>query len=559
MSTQPAPRWDAAWREHTWQALGQPWDVLVVGGGITGAGVLREAVRVGMRALLVERRDFAWGTSSRSSKLVHGGLRYLAQGQVRLLRASVRERERLLQHVPGLVEPLGFLFATYRGDHPGRLAMHVGLAAYDLFAHRWLHRRHPRPDFEMLAPHIAQHRLDGGFGYYDAQTDDARLVLRLLREAAADGAVALNQVAAGGPVHEDGALAGLLLFDRLSGRSRVARARVVVNATGVWADGLRGQVGAPPRLRAQRGSHLVFPSGRLPVPQAVSFLHPHDRRPVFVFPWQGVTLVGTTDLDHDRPLGREPAIGAEEVAYLMAAVESRFPALGLTLDDVLASFAGVRPVIDGGRDEPGQESREHAVWEENGLLTVTGGKLTTFRLMALDALRAARRRRPELPEPTSDALVFRPAPAAHPLLDALPPPVRTRLAGRYGAEAALVAEAAAPGELQPVPGTETLWAELRWAARAEAVVHLDDLLLRRTRLGLLLRGHGLGAAQAERVRALCRQELGWDDARWAEEAAAYRELCRRCYGLPPRETIPHWRAPCTETAPGEHRASPTLA
>ncbi|MBU0493071.1 MAG: glycerol-3-phosphate dehydrogenase/oxidase, partial [Chloroflexi bacterium] len=395
--------WQTGWREVAWSRLDEPWDLIVVGGGITGAGILREATRLGLRALLVEEHDFGWGTSSRSSKLVHGGLRYLKERKLRLTRASVHERQRLLEEGPGLIDPLGFLLATYKGDHPGRWTYSAGLSIYDLLALQWTHRHYRAGDFQMLAPHITLDGLEGGFCYGDAQTDDARLVLRVIREAVAGGALALNYAGVRALLRDDeGLVCGVELRDEAgdrAGRDRVAhvRAGVVVNATGAWADRLRAEVGAPPRIRPLRGSHLIFPAWRLPVAQAVSFLHPLDRRPVFIFPWEGITLVGTTDVDHDQPLAGEPRIDPREVAYLMAAVEAHFPSLQLTLDDVISTFAGVRPVIGSGKADPSQESRDHVVWQEAGLLTVTGGKLTTFRLIALDVLKALAGRLPDLP------------------------------------------------------------------------------------------------------------------------------------------------------------------
>lgn len=530
--------WGITWRDDVWAQLDHPWDVIIIGGGITGAGILREAARLGVRVLLVEQRDFGWGTSSRSSKLVHGGLRYLATGQLGLTWASVREREQLLQQGPGLIEPIGFLLATYKGDRPGRWTYAAGLSLYDLMAWRWSHRHYSAAELRMLAPHITPVGLGGGYCYEDAQTDDARLTLRVIREGVADGGAALNYVRAASVLREDDAVVGVRLHDQIADRTADVRARLVINATGAWADSLREQVGAQAVIRPLRGSHLVFSSWRLPLAQAVSFLHPADRRPVFAFPWQGATLVGTTDLDHDGPLDEEPRISPREVAYLMAAVNSQFPSRGLTLDDVIATFAGVRPVIGTGKDDPSKESREHIVWQENGLLTVTGGKLTTFRLIALDVLKHARDHVPELATLDDKAPVFEPvAPDLPGDLDGI---TRRRLIGRFGADAAAVVAAAEPGELAAIPGTQTLWAELRWAARDEGVMHLDDLLLRRVRLGLLLREGG--ESLLPRFRAICQPELAWDDARWDAEAAAYRALWRAHYALPDRASIPDWHA-----------------
>ena len=529
------------WRNMVWSKLSEPWDILIIGGGITGAGVLRESARLGLRTLLGEQRDFSWGTSSRSSKMVHGGLRYLKDGRVRLTWASVRERKRLLAQGPGLIDPMGFLIATYKGDHPGRLIYGAGLTVYDLLALQWGHRSYSTEDLQLLAPHIRQEGLEGGYRYGDAQTDDARLVLRVIQEAVADGAQVLNYARAESLLREGEHVVGVQVRDLVGERSAEVRARVVINATGAWADGLRVQAGAPARIRPLRGSHLIFPGWRLPCAQAITFLHPLDRRPVFIFPWEGITLVGTTDLDHGQPLNDEPAISPEEVAYLMAAAEGQCPGLGLTLDDVIATFAGVRPVIRSGREcDPSRESRDHVVWEENGLVTVTGGKLTTFHLIAHDVLRSARHHWRDMPPLDEKQPVLDPVDVVLPGAESLDEGTRRRLLGRYGAAAPELVAAAQPGELEAIPGTAVLWAELRWATRAERVVQLDDLLLRRVRLGLLLPQGG--AALLPRVRPICQQELGWDDARWAAEEAAYRDLWQRCYSLPDRALIPDWRA-----------------
>lgn len=533
--------WHNNWRDEIWEGLDREWDLLIVGGGITGAGILREAARLGLRALLVEQKDFAFGTSSRSSKLVHGGLRYLKEGRLGLTRASVQERQKLQTAAPGLVDPLGFLFANPKGEGQRweRLLLQAGLSLYDLLAVQWSHRYVSPREVWMLAPHLNVEDLAGAFHYGDAQTDDARLVLRVLQEAMDAGGTAVNYVCAVDLIREEGQVAGVHLRDEVNGRETAVRARAVINATGAWADGLRQQIGQEARIRPLRGSHLIFPQWRFPVAQAVSFGHPQDGRPVFIFPWEGVTLVGTTDVDHDAPLDREPRIAPAEVAYLMAAVARRFPDLRLTLDDVQATFAGVRPVLDTGRDDPSKESRDHVVWQEDGLLTVTGGKLTTFRLIALDALRALRARLPELPQIDEDAPALDEVTDDLPL--ALPESVRRRLIGRYGRYAHELVDAAQPGELTPIPGTTTLWAELRWAAQAEGVVRLDDLLLRRVRLGLLLPQGG--ALLHEQIRAVCQPALGWDDGRWEAEWAAYTARWQANYAPPDAATIPDWRQP----------------
>jgi glycerol-3-phosphate dehydrogenase len=321
---------------------------------------------------------------------------------------------------------------------------------------------------------------------------------------------------------------------------------VVINATGAWADNMRGKAGAPPRIRPLRGSHLIFPSWRLPVAQALTFWHPLDGRPVFVFPWEGITLVGTTDLDHQQSLDEEPSISPEETAYLMAAVEALFPSLHLTLQDPIASYSGVRPVIGSGKIDPSKESREHVLWEENGLLTITGGKLTTFRLIAHQVLDHIGHRLPDFPDTDDNMPVLNSVglvvlegirTADHKNLD-LDENTQTRLVGRYGVDAPALISAAPQHELTPINGTQVLWAELRWAARSEGVVHLDDLLLRRVRLGLLLPNGGEDKMSA--IREICQEELGWDDARWESEEQAYLELWQQSY-RPPREHVPDWK------------------
>lgn len=530
-ATRPPTR-DAAWRAAAWARLGEPWDIVVVGGGVTGAGILRLAGRLGLRALLVEQHDIAWGTSSRSSKLVHGGLRYLKQFQVKLTYESVRERERLINEAPGLVEDLGFLMPNYRGDSTGPLAYRAGLTLYDLLAGRRTHRHYGVEEFLLLAPHLRRDGLLGGFVYGDARTDDARLTLRVVLEAIGDGAEVLTYARAEGLLRgATGQVAGVAVRDLVTGRTVEVRAPIVVNATGAWADVLRAGVGARPRIRPLRGSHMIFPLWRVPVAQAISFAHPVDQRPLFLFPWESSTIFGTTDVDHGQPLDEEPRMSSAEADYLMAALTARLPDLELRLEDAISSFAGVRPVIGSGRSDPSQESRDHVVWDENGLVTVTGGKLTTFGIIARDAFKEIRGRLPSRAGLGKRLPMFdRSGPPTLPDGAALDPLTLDRLVGRYGAATGELLAAAGPGELEPVPGTPTPWAELRWAARSERIVHLEDLLLRRTRLGLLVAQGGLD--HLARIREICGPELGWDDARWANEAAAYEALWRSDYSLP---------------------------
>ena len=517
-------------RESLPALLARDWDLLIIGGGITGAGILLEASRRGLAALLVEQRDFAWGTSSRSSKLVHGGLRYLKQGRLGMTFESVHERQALLRDAAGLVEPQGFAFGDYQGRKPGRRHFMLGLAIYDAMAGRRTRRHLSADEFSMLAPHVARAGLQGGMLYQDAKTDDARLVLRVLQEARQHGGVAVNYLGVTSLLRTQDQVDGALLQDIIGNQQHTVRARLVISATGAWADGLRGQVGGVPKLRPLRGSHLLLPAWRLPLAQAVSLMHPHDGRPVFAYPWEGVTLVGTTDVDHGAGLDAEAAITRGEFDYLLAALRWQFPALDLAEGDVIATFSGVRPVVASGALDPSQEAREHALWVEQGLLTVAGGKLTTFRAIALQALRMAA---PLLPHWRADLRKLPVFTAVAPLTGAamrLDVDQRLRLLGRHGAQAQALCDAAHDDEIEMVQGTQTVWAQLRWGARMENVEHLDDLLLRRTRLGLQLAGGAL--AILPRVRAICQQELGWSDARWDEEQARYLALWHRHYSVP---------------------------
>lgn len=526
--------WSGDWRDTVWAQLAHPWDVVVIGGGITGAGIFREAARAGLRVLLVEARDFACGTSSRSSKLVHGGLRYLKNAQLRVTVESVGERERLLEEGRGLVQPLGFLYVHFHGDKVPPWMFGAGLAIYDLLGLKWGHKRYDNEGILHLAPHLTTENLAGGFRYFDAQTDDARLVLRVIREGVADGGVALNYAPVTGlPRRRDGQVCGVRLRDASpagGGRDAEVQAHVVINATGAWADGLRRQIGGDERLRQLRGSHLVFSARRFPLTRAISFAHPTDQRPVFAIPWEGVTLFGTTDVDHDAPNLHDPGMSSAEMDYLFTGLTAAFPALALAEEDVVSTFAGIRPVIDTGKADPSKESREHVLWREDGLLTVAGGKLTTFRVMAHDALNQVRRELPGKPAfRERDRVLDEPADPGS-LADGLQPGMKLRLAGRYGRDMPALLAAAAPHELTFIADSINLWAELRWAARAEGVVHLEDLLLRRVRLGLLLPRGGLDCLHE--IRAIAQPELGWDDARWQQEETAYRQLCRQRYNLP---------------------------
>lgn len=502
-------------------ALAPRYDLVIVGGGITGAGVLREAVRTGASVLLVERHDFASGTSSGSSKLVHGGLRYLQSGQWRLTLESVRERSRLLREAPGLVDEQAFLMPVHRGTKPSRALLQVGLFVYDLMAGRLSSRWIPSAELRRIEPLLTDENIIGAMRFIDARTDDARLVQRLIEESRSSGATALNYVAVEDLAISGGRVAGVALRDAIdSTTTRTIEASMVINATGTGARQFApATTGAPP-LRPLRGSHFVFPRERLPIDHAISWLHPRDRRPIFAYPWEGAVLYGTTDLDHDTSAMDAPRMTAEESGYLIEALRLRFPDVTLSPEDALSTYAGVRPVVAGGKGVPSAESRESALWSAPGIVSVTGGKLTTFRVTARQVLREAARQAPALAM-RPDAPLFEPARESQ--------GQARRLEGRLGAKAAAwLLENVDATSLRPVGTTPYCLAELQWSARHEQVVHLEDLLLRRTRLGLISADGA--AAYLPAIRGAVQNVLGWDDARWLAEESAYRATWQRLHG-----------------------------
>ena len=475
------------------------WDVIVIGGGITGAGVLLEAARRGRNALLLEQKDFAWGTSSRSSKMVHGGLRYIAQGDFRLTRDALRERERMLRELPGLVIRQTYAFLVRQGEFPGRWPLTAVLWLYDFLAgirdRRWIGRK------ELLErlPGLSPDRLGGAMIYTDALTDDARLVFRILHEAAAEGGQLANYMRVES-VRGSGARFQLQVRDELSGKQAVFEAATVIDAAGAWAEAVSGESG---KIRPLRGSHLFFERDSLPTDDCITVPHPRDKRPVFIFPWAGMTVVGTTDLDHKEPLSEEPRCTREELDYLLELIRHVFPSAGITSADVVSAMAGVRPVIASGKGlNPSQESREHSIWLHDGMVCVAGGKLTTFRLIALDALHAAGL--------IGEAELKAAKRAAGPLF-------RRKLTFPHGLGHPAL----------PLPKGEALLDTVEWVLGNEMVVHLDDLLLRRVRLGNTMPA---GAQEVlPLLKGLCQSRLGWDEPRWHAETERYLKIVAESY------------------------------
>jgi glycerol-3-phosphate dehydrogenase len=525
-------------------------DVLVIGGGVTGAGVALDAASRGLRTALVERCDFASGTSSKSSKMVHGGIRYLQQRELRLVYENLAERQRLLDNAPHLVHPLAFLIPLFGRD--GAVAKAVArsystaLWLYDLTGGLRIGSRHRRVSRQEVLAHLPAldtERLVAGFLYFDARADDARLTLALLRSAVLDhGAAAANYTPVVALVEENGRVRGARLrptapSGEQEGPEVEVRASVVVNATGVWVDEVRHlhDGGVRTTLRPAKGVHVTVPADRLPCDVASVIPVPKDRRSIFVVPWPEASMVylGTTDTEHHGPLD-DPRCEPEDVDYLLAAVNA-VTTSGLTRRDVTGVWAGLRPLlapIDGRHlsERTADLSRRHTVvTEPSGMVTVTGGKLTTYRKMAEDTLAQVV---PLLPDPRPSArrcrtrqLALRGAPGpggSPPGLRSANPAVAAHLVARYGTEAADVLAVAdgRPALLEPVvPGLPYLGAEVVYAARAEMARSLEDVLSRRTR-AVLQDARGAAAA-APAVADLLAPELGWSRQRAAAEAARF--------------------------------------
>ncbi len=548
-------------------------DVLVVGGGVTGCGCALDAAARGLKVGLIERDDFASGTSSKSSKMVHGGLRYLQQGDIRLVYEALRERQILMKNAPHLVETLPFLLPvlTGRGSPvPRKLARLLGSAmwAYDLTGGARIGKLHKRLDADEALRHfptVEPDRMNSAYLYYDARTDDARLTLTLARTAAIDhGAFVANGVAMHGVIHDtDGRVRAVEAT--ADGRRFAIRARAVVNATGVWADDVRAlDEGAhPDSIRPAKGIHIAVPWDKVRNDIA-AVLPAGGGRSIFVVPWYdtdredgvpSLTYLGTTDTDYDGPLD-DPQCTPEDVAYLLDAANAALTT-ELRPTDVLGSWAGLRPLVKAtagpkGTRWPGRRkkqatkdlSRRHQVTvSESGVVTITGGKLTTYRQMAADTIDTVadaldRRKVPRSPTrnlPLHGAVGADAVLEAHPGTGASHSTIE-HLVGRYGADAAIVDAMVAsdPALGRPlVPGLPYLRAEAVFAARYEMARTVDDVLSRRTRARLLARD--ASSAAADDVATLIGGELGLDADARAAQVEAYRALIeaeRRAPGLP---------------------------
>jgi len=519
-------------------------DIVVIGGGITGAAIARDAVIRGFKIALVEKGDFASGTSSRSSKMVHGGLRYLKHARFKLVWGALRERWTLKKNIPRLVKPTKFLIPVYRDSKTGKFLLSMGLWLYDILAlfrteklHNWL----GPDDVQTREPTLRKDGLVGAGVYYDFITDDARLVLATVKDAWARGAAVANYAQVVGFEKDRGRIVGTIVKDSISGTQFSMHGKVVVNATGPWSDELRtlDDKSASPRLRPAKGAHLFVPRERIGVTEAVVFDSRRDGRNLFAVPRGDLCLVGTTDVDYHGDLDHVAA-SKEEVNYLLESLNEYFPSCKITKEDIVSTYASVRPLAAELGVSEDDVSRDQLIFESpSGLVSIIGGKLTTHRSMAK-----------ALVDDVSHKLAqrFAVAPARgceteRLALDYDEEKLRTLINGlteeskldedvarhlieSYGSSATQVSEIARESPLlreRIVAGEAYLMAEVRFAARHEMAMTLVDVMFRRTQLAYALRDHGRSVAG--KVAEMLAGDLGWSKVTVEKELSGFEQAC----------------------------------
>ena len=530
--TSPVRPFSATTRQENVDRQAQEeFDLLIIGGGITGVAVARDAAMRGFHVALVEKDDFGSGTSSRSTRLVHGGIRYLEYGEFKLVFDACSERRLMRKIAPRLVRPLAFLYPLYRGQRPAPWKLRAGMMMYDALSlfrnvqrHRWL-----RPaEVQRREPLVAGRGLLCVARYYDAQVNDARLTLTTAKAAHLHGAVMVNHARVAGLMKAGGRVAGAHVVDEASGREIEARARVVVNATGIWTDSIRelDERDARPMIRPTKGIHLLIPRARLSSQHAVIFSVPRDGRHIFLIPWGDFSLIGTTDTDYQGDLDN-PAATLDDVDYLLEATRHTFPGAQVKHDDVISTFAGLRPLVSA-PGSPSALSRKHVILEdESGLITITGGKLTTHRLMGEQLTDYVEKRLAEefgvhahsecrTKEPLEGAQIGRVQ------VSSADEPVDRHLVEAYGSDATWVlayAEGNPSLGKRIVPELPYLMAEVLYGVQHEMALTLCDVLIRRTHVIYEVRDGGLEQARA--VARLMAPRLGWDEAEIEREVAGY--------------------------------------
>ena len=534
----------AAWRERVRRRLQvESFDVAIVGGGITGAGVARDAAMRGLRVALLEAGDFASGTSSRSSRLIHGGVRYLEHGHLHLVFESSRERRVLMRIAPHLVRPLAFVWPVYRGARVSRLKLAVGLGLYDtlsMFRNVARHDRLSRREVLESEPQLKSDGLLGGARYYDASTDDVRLTLANVLAAAESGAAVLNHAAVTGLEMVNNRVHGVRARDSIAGDDFTIRADTVVNATGPWSDELRAME-APiehSSVTGSRGAHIAVPRDRVGNRQALTMLHPGDGRVLFTLPAGDQAIIGTTETP-TRAADRESRATRADVLYLLNAANSYFPEAELGPSDVIAAWSGIRPLARQlATDDVGSTSREHAIVRgPRGVVHVTGGKLTTYRAMASQvvnafAKRSAGERTASTPLPGGESSIEDLMDdAARVIVDEA---VRTRLVHSHGTRWRDVWSLGLdqPELREPLsPSHDIIGAELVYGVKQEMAMTLGDLLIRRTHLAFATPDHA--RALVPRVTDLVAPLLGWDQAATTAALRDYEEELQRTFSILP--------------------------
>ncbi len=486
-------------------------DVLVIGGGITGCGVARDASMRGLSVALVERDDFASGTSGRSSRLVHGGIRYLEQGRLHLVYESIRERQTLLTIAPELVRPLAFTWPIYRGARIGRAKLGAGLALYQLMAmgkSPWPSLLSGRRTLER-EPSLAANGLKGGAVYYDAATDDCRLTVATAMSAASSGATVVNHVRASRILLDGTKAVGAEVKSQYGDESGEVRARVVVNATGVWQNE-RDAIEHGSRPRGSKGVHIAVPRERVGNRDAITMISSVDGRVMFCLPAGAQAIIGTTDTWTDESPETVHAT-ASDVEYLLRSANSYFPQARLTFDDVVSAWAGIRPLVATQSNNPTAASREHSIATDRfGVISVTGGKLTTYRAMAAEVVgrvQQALGRRVE-PAPTDTI----------PLTD----PARAQEIARIAQDDPRLA---AP----LVDGLPYTGAQLVYGVKREMAKTLSDLLIRRMHIAFETRDHG--RTVAPRAAEIVAPLLGWDEKTKSARISEYIADVERIFAI----------------------------
>lgn len=534
----------------------QPYDLVVVGGGITGAGIARDAVLRGLRVALFDKGDYGSGTSSKSSKLIHGGLRYLEHGEIGLVFESVSERAVQLDVAPHLVRPLAFLMPIYEESKPGLEVMNIGLWIYDtlaLFRSPKLHKTFRGKKAQEMEPLINGEGLSGAIEYYDAVTDDARLVLENIIDARDSGADCFSHTKVTRfERDEHGRVRSAVVRDALSGEERTVAGQVFIVAAGAWTDEVTGELAIDTRrnlLRRTKGVHLVFPADKLPVRRAVTLVSAIDGRVFFAIPWRRRTVIGTTDTDFSGSADEVHA-DADDAQYLCDSANRYFPVADFHPEDAISSWAGLRPLItDEDAESESDVSREHEIFtREDGVIIIAGGKLTTYRRMAKEVVRTAvkwlKKHEPEalagrkLEKPGTKK---RPLPGAAGLQDRsvdgikkfaraladthhLDYPTAKHLALIYGVRARTLAAAIDENDelgLKMQDDLGYVWAEVAFAFRHDLARTVDDVLARR--IPLLLVGRDQGLDVVERVADIGAEIMGWSAERRAEEIARYQK------------------------------------